>query len=809
MATKLIASNFVGSSPDDVQEFLVNILQASTDYSLIGMGLDGTILLWNEGARRLYGYEPGDLLGQARSDILYTPEDIAAGRPREIREAALRDGRWEGVLTRVRKDGRRFPARAVVTPFFDASGRHVGYLLISKDITNELEEDLRVRNSILAKEEQITELRRLEEQFQQAQRRLQHVVASSPAVLFTVSVAADQTPGITWTSDNLPEVLGCSPEAALSQNWWMGNIHPEDRDQVLAQFQANLLSQERSSYEYRFRHGDGSYRWTRCDLRVIRDRDGKAGEVVGSWSDITERKHLEDQFRQAQKMEAVGRLASGVAHDFNNLLTVISGYTEIVINDLPIGDPSRELVDEIRKAGERGASLTRQLLAFGRKTVLQPSVLDLNAVLIDSLKMLHRLVGADIELATVLAPSLGRVKADPSQFEQAIFNLAVNARDAMSQGGKLTFETANVELDTAYCLANPEARPGHYVMVAVRDNGSGMSAETKARIFEPFFTTKEPGKGTGLGLAMVFGFIKQIGGHIAVDTELKHGTTFKLYFPQIGEAMLTSPSVPGVKPIPHGTETILLVEDEDAVRVLARHVLRMCGYTVLEASHGGEALRVVERHQGPIHLLLTDVVMPGMVGHIVAERVAALKPGIKIVFTSGYTDEAVVRHGILETETHFLQKPYTPAAVARKVREVLDGGVERRPARTDQGSRTTTILVIDDDEQFQNYLRRVLEEEGYVVRQARNGLAGIRAYEKEPADLVICDIFMDLHDGLETIQQLLQKFPHAKIIAVSGGSTRIPGDYLHHAGKFGAVATLSKPLDLAFLLQTMKDLLMT
>jgi CheY-like chemotaxis protein len=330
-------------------------------------------------------------------------------------------------------------------------------------------------------------------------------------------------------------------------------------------------------------------------------------------------------------------------------------------------------VSEIGKAGERAAGLTRQLLAFSRKTVLQPRVLDLNGVITDSFKMLRRLVGEDVEVNKVLSPSLGRVKIDPGLFDQAIVNLAVNARDAMPQGGKLTFATATIELDPSYCLTNPTVTPGSYVMVAVSDNGTGMTEETKARIFEPFFTTKEPDKGTGLGLAMVYGFIKQSGGHIAVYSELNRGTTFKLYFPVVQEAVRARPSEPGLQLMPHGTETILLVEDEDGVRALARHVLKMCGYTVLEASDGGEALRVAERHQGQIHLLLTDVVMPGMSGRLVAERMAAFKPGIKIVFMSGYTEDAVVRHGVLEEETHFIQKPYSPAAVAQKVRAVLDG----------------------------------------------------------------------------------------------------------------------------------------
>jgi PAS domain S-box-containing protein len=450
-------------------------------------------------------------------------------------------------------------------------------------------------------------------------------------------------------------------------------LYPPDKaDEYTSIMERIRQGQSIHSYQTRRRRKDGKL----IDVLVAVAPLIAANNLIEGASvishDLTETLSLQEQFRQSQKMEAVGRLAGGVAHDFNNLLTIISGYSEIVLGKLAIGDPVRELVNEIGKAGARAAALTRQLLAFSRKTVLQPSVLDLNAVITDSLKMLRRLVGEDVEVNTVLSPPLSRVKVDPSQFEQAIVNLAVNARDAMPEGGKITFETANIELDTAYCLANPAVTPGLYAMVAASDNGTGMSEETKVRIFEPFFTTKEVGKGTGLGLAMVYGFIKQSGGHIAVYSELDHGTTFKLYFPQVKDALRARPSDHGLRFMPQGTETILLVEDDDGVRALARHVLQTNGYTVLEANRGADALRLAERHHGPIHLLLTDVVMPGMGGRIVAERMAALKPGIKTVFTSGYTDDAVVRHGILESETHFLQKPYTPGAVTQKVREALD-----------------------------------------------------------------------------------------------------------------------------------------
>ncbi len=401
---------------------------------------------------------------------------------------------------------------------------------------------------------------------------------------------------------------------------------------------------------------------------------GKEGRIIGASAisrDISERKHLEAQIRQSQKMEAVGVLAGGVAHDFNNLLTIISGYSNLLLMS-PIDESSRGLIKEIHKAGERAAALTRQLLAFSRKQVLEPKVLDLNAVVTNLIKMLGRMIGEDMLLATALDPDLDPVKVDPGQIEQVIINLVVNARDAMPNGGELTIETANVELDKTCTQLRADVIPGRYVMVAVSDTGCGMTEEVKARIFEPFFTTKEPGQGTGLGLATVYGIVKQSGGNVYVYSEPGKGTTFKIYLPAVGESVPSGKSLHGLRTAALGNETILLVEDEEAVRGITRLALQTHGYNVLEASRGEEALRLCETHQGPIHLLLTDVVMPGLGGRQVAQQVAALKPGIRVLYLSGYTDDAVVRHGVLEAETAFLQKPFTPVSLAMKVREVLD-----------------------------------------------------------------------------------------------------------------------------------------
>jgi two-component system, cell cycle sensor histidine kinase and response regulator CckA len=399
------------------------------------------------------------------------------------------------------------------------------------------------------------------------------------------------------------------------------------------------------------------------------------GQFVGFLclaQDVTEQKSLEAKFQQAQKMEAFGQLAGGVAHDFNNLLTIINGYSELILDDLREGDPLRDSLGQIKTAGERAASLTRQLLAFSRKQVLEPKVLSLNTIVTDTERMLRRLIGEDIAVSTVLDPALGMVKADLGQIEQVIMNLALNARDAMPQGGKLTIETENTELDETYTQAHRDLRPGPYVLLAVADTGMGMDAATKARIFEPFFTTKEPGRGTGLGLATAFGIVKQSDGHVAVYSELGRGTTFKIYLPRIDAMTGAGVLVPRQGATAKGTETILLTEDEPALRALARHVLAMNGYKVLEAANGEKALRIAEEYKGTLHLLVTDVVMPGMSGRQLTERLAAVRPGMKVLYLSGYTDDAVVRHGVLQAETAFLQKPFTPNALALKVRQVLD-----------------------------------------------------------------------------------------------------------------------------------------
>ncbi|HLK61865.1 MAG TPA: ATP-binding protein [Bryobacteraceae bacterium] len=387
--------------------------------------------------------------------------------------------------------------------------------------------------------------------------------------------------------------------------------------------------------------------------------------------DITTRRHLEEQLRQAQKMEAVGMLAGGIAHDFNNLLTIISGYSQLILVSPDIKDSNRHAAEQIMKAGERAAALTRQLLAFSRRQVLQPRVLDLNKLVGSLSTMLQRLLGEDVDLRLILPPDLGRVSADPSQVEQVLMNLAVNSRDAMTKGGVLTIETGNVMLGQDYVDRHLGLKPGPYILLAVSDNGAGMDESTRVRMFEPFFTTKGAGRGTGLGLSTVFGIVKQSGGSVDVYSEPGQGTSVKVYLPRIDQPVVIE-AEQAKKKATRGTETILLVEDDEMVRTLVRATLVREGYKVLDFADPVEARRKAEHHKGPIHLLITDVVMPKLSGRELAEKITRRRPDIKVLYMSGYTENAVINSGILHTEVAFLQKPFTPGALTERVREVLE-----------------------------------------------------------------------------------------------------------------------------------------
>lgn len=424
--------------------------------------------------------------------------------------------------------------------------------------------------------------------------------------------------------------------------------------------------------EYEDYRKDGARVWIHARIGRIIDSDQRVTGIMGVSHDITERRKLEEQFRQAQKMEAIGQLAGGIAHDFNNLLTVINGYAEMLLLDLAQGDPSRDIVSEIHRSGERAAALTRQLLAFSRRQVLVPAVLDLNRHLDDMERLLGRLIGADIDLRIQQAPDLWRIESDPGQIEQVIMNLVINARDAMPRGGQLTIRTQNVEVDADYAAVNPEIKFGQYVLLSVDDTGHGMDEATKSRIFEPFFTTKEKGKGTGLGLATIYGIVRQSGGHIDVMSEPGVGTSFKIHFPRFAADAEPRPKRPPPASLVGGNERILLVDDEPGVRAMTKTILESLGYSVVVAANGHEAIRSAQEDARSVDLVLTDVVLPDMHGPQLWERLAELRPGLKVLFFSGYSDDAVAQHGFLGSNIPFLQKPFKADQLARKVREILD-----------------------------------------------------------------------------------------------------------------------------------------
>src|SRR6201987_1991087 len=492
-----------------------------------------------------------------------------------------------------------------------------------------------------------------------------------------LAVMMDKIPAMLWTTDTeLRFTSGMGTGLAVlglrSQDMEGKSLfeyfHTDDPEFVPIAAHRRALGGENVTYELEWqKHIFDSH------VQPLKSSDGQLLGVIGVALDITDRKHLADQLRVSQKMQAVGELAGGVAHDFNNLLMIVKGHAEMLLERIADSSSARHNLEQIQGATERAATLTRQLLAFSRKQVLQPKVLDLNDVVAGMIKMFARVIGENIDLAFLPASKLAPVKADPGQMEQVLLNLVVNARDAMPDGGRLTIETCNVELDSVSASQHPVMEAGSYVMLIVPDPGGGMDAGTQARIFEPFFTTKGQGKGTGLGLATVYGVVKQSGGFIWVYSEVDHGTTFKIYLPQVTADLERTIPEKTSRGIDSGTETVLFVEDEESVRELVRDYLRNSGYRVLEAADGIQALAVAAAHSGPIHILVTDVVMPRLSGRELVTRITPARPDLKILYISGYTDDSIFRHGVLEGGVAFLQKPFNLKDLAQKIRQVLDG----------------------------------------------------------------------------------------------------------------------------------------
>ncbi|HEX7477404.1 MAG TPA: PAS domain S-box protein [Polyangiales bacterium] len=648
----------------DLAKRIFESIAGTTAAGVIVVDVDAKMTFVNAGVAAMLGRRPDQMLGKSTLDLMDEEGRAAAQERIERRRRGIAE-RFEFRFKHA--DGSDVWALIDTSPLLDETGSYDGALAILTDITalKRAEDALRV-----------ADVKRTKEALEQREGMLRDLYGAVPdAILVTTEdgaiVLANSEAERMFGYDS-GTLVGQPLEALLPAAF--REAHVRHRQAYLAAPRnrrmgecLDLVAQRKGGLEFPVdvSLGSFSYMGQPAALAVVRD--------------ITERKKFdqslrrtEEQLRQAQKMQAVGQLAGGVAHDFNNLLTVILSYTQLVIDELKPGDQLRADVEEVHKAGERAGELTRQLLAFSRQQIIDPRVVSLNEICSGMERMLQRLLGEGVELALLASKSLWKVRVDPGQVEQVIMNLVVNARDAMTGGGRITIETFNAECDADYAAGHVEVVSGLYVALCVTDTGIGMDAATRERIFDPFFTTKEKGRGTGLGLSTVHGIVKQSGGHIWVYSEPGKGATFKVYFPKARDgAEQASASLPAPVSL-HGSETILLVEDEEQVRTIIRTILRRAGYNVLQAQNAGEALLECERYTATIHLILTDVVMPRMSGRALAERLAPIRPGMRVLYMSGYTENSVVHHGVLESGIAFLQKPITPDALLRKVRNVLD-----------------------------------------------------------------------------------------------------------------------------------------
>ena len=660
------------------KDCLENVLENSPD--AIGIvDRHGRLLKWNKFAEKLFGYSYEEIRKKKVYEFYEDPQELNNMLELLRKNEVVK----EYEIKMRKKNGAVLVFNLSIGLLKDSNNHLIGSVGVARDLTEKreaeeklkkyqqhLEEMVEKRTSQLSKanaklQKEIAERKWADEALKSSEARYRSLFDGVPVGLYR------NTPDGKILDANLAmvQMLGYPDrESLLAVHVSESYVDPEDREKKKAVLAGEGIVRD---WEIELRRYDGKKIWVRDSVRVVTDPASGETYYEGSMEEITEKKQLESQYRQAQKMEAVGRLAGGVAHDFNNLLTAITGYGEIILMELRRDDPLRLNAEEILRAADRATSLTQQLLAFSRKQILKPRGINLNDTLTDMQDMLQRLIGEDIEMILDLEPELGTVTADPNQIEQIVMNLAVNARDVMPQGGRIILETGNVFLNEAYTRGHLEVAPGSYVMLAVSDNGLGMDEETQNHIFEPFFTTKERGKGTGLGLATVYGIVKQSGGHIWVYSEEGLGTTFKIYLPRV-DAAVEAVQVEESAELLLGEETILVVEDEDVLRALICRALKKFGYQTLAARHGGEALLICEEAAEPIHLMLVDVVLPQMSGPGIAARLVHLQPEMKVLFMSGYTESAIVHHGLLDQRVPFLQKPFRPVTLVRKVREVLD-----------------------------------------------------------------------------------------------------------------------------------------
>jgi two-component system, cell cycle sensor histidine kinase and response regulator CckA len=611
----------------------------SSDDAIVGKTLDGTVTSWNSGAEALYGYGADEMVG--RSTAILSPPENSGDLSTILLLIRSGDVIRNFETVRLHKDGRRIDVSLTVSPVRDSQGVIEGASTIARDMTAQ---------------------RRAQQALEDSEHRYRLLFENNPQPMW---VYDQETLAFLTINDTAVHNYGYTREEFLRMT--LKDIRPKEDIPKLLEATAVPTSQFNREGSWRHRKKDGTV--INVEIAAHPFAFGERPACLVLATDVTERIKLEEQFRQAQRMESVGQLAGGIAHDFNNLLTVINGYAEMVLDDPTASLSIGKALQEILHAGERAAGLTRQLLAFSRRQVIQPAVININTIVSSTETLLRRLIGEDIKFVTKLAPDLGLVLADPGQIQQIVMNLAVNSRDAMPNGGSLHIETSNVTLEEGYRSEHQGVRAGPHVMLAVTDSGTGISPEIRARIFEPFFTTKELGKGTGLGLATVYGMVKQGGGWIWVYSEPGQGTTFKIYFPRTDQPL--SLMTPATRADLRGNETILVVEDQLEVRTLALIGLAAHGYSVHGVTSGKEALAFCREFTGDIDLVVTDVVMQEMNGREVARQVGQLKPKARILFISGYTTDVIAHRGVLETDVEYLQKPFTPDSLARKIRKVL------------------------------------------------------------------------------------------------------------------------------------------
>ena len=612
------------------------------------------------------------------------------------------------------------------------------------------------------------------------------VAASANGIVIT-----DAAGSIVWANPAFTRMTGYSLAEAKGKN---PKILKSGRHEE--SFYRDLWSTISSGIPWRGevtnRRKDGSLYTEEMTITPVAGADGRITNYIAIKQDITERNRLADHVRHSQRLEAVGVLAGGVAHDFNNLLTVINGHCSLLLETLPETSPITASLIDIREAGERAAALTRQLLAFSRRQVLRPTLVDVNAAVKRLGSMLRRIVREDIRLVITLEPALAPVLADEGQLDQVVMNLVVNARDAISAGGQITIETASFYADETYAQAHPDTRAGDYVVIAISDTGVGMDEATKSRLFEPFFTTKPVHKGTGLGLSTVYGIVRQSGGWIWVYSEPGKGSTFKVYLPR-AEPRSSDAQLELVQPdLQKGTETVLLVEDEPALLKLAASSLENCGYTILKASNGPAAIEIAAKHPGPIHLLLTDVIMPGMNGRELSNCLAPVRPEMRVLYMSGYTDDVIGSAGTLDSHVAYLQKPFSPNDLARRVREVLSA------------KSSVKVLVVDDDAAVRRFLHRALEAAGFDVREAVDGRQAVAAVRSDRFSAIVLDLVMPEQEGIETIRILRSDFPAIPILAISGA---YGGTYLPLAKPLGAHSVMMKPIEPDALVREIRKLI--